>query len=88
MGEVAGQSAATLEKEIQKLSYEAPAPGSAQRTGGMWDRVASWFKREVGMAYLATADPGAKDRDWARVMDQIMSAKSGETLRRWKIAAD
>jgi len=54
VGDVAGQSAATLEKEIQKLSDEVQAPGSAERIGGMWDRVASWFKREAGQAHQTT----------------------------------
>jgi hypothetical protein len=43
--------------------------------------------REVGMTYLATAGPGAAERDWDWVLNQIMSTKSDETLRRWKIAA-
>ena len=36
---------------------------------------------------MASADPGAKDRDWKWVMDQILSTKTGETLRRWNSAA-
>ena len=51
MGDVDGQSAATLEKDIQKLSGELQAPGSAEKIGGMWDKVASWFRREAGQAH-------------------------------------
>src|SRR5512136_2869579 len=54
VGDVAGQSAATLEKEIQKLSGELQAPGSAEKIGGMWDRVASWFRREASQAHQTT----------------------------------
>ena len=54
VGDVAGQSAATLEKDIQKLSGELQTPGSAEKIGGMWDRVASWFRREASQAHQTT----------------------------------
>ena len=56
VGDLAGQSAATLEKDIQKLSDELQAPGSAEKIGGMWDRVANWFKREAGQAHQTTTN--------------------------------
>ena len=54
VGDVAGQSAATLEKDIQKLSGELQTPGSAEKIGGMWDKVASWFRREANQAHQTT----------------------------------
>lgn len=54
VGDSAGQSAANLEKDIQKLSGELENPGSADKIGGMWDRVTSWFKREAGQAHQTT----------------------------------
>ena len=56
VGDAAGQSAATLEKDIQKLSGELQTPGSAEKIGGMWDKVASWFRREAGQAHQTTTN--------------------------------
>ncbi len=56
VGDTAGQSAANLEKEIQKLSAELQTPGAADKIGGMWDRVASWFRREAGQAHQTTTN--------------------------------
>ena len=56
VGDTAGQSAANLEKDIQKLSGELETPGSADKIGGMWDRVTSWFKREAGQAHQTTTN--------------------------------
>lgn len=50
----AGGPAASLEKEIQKLSSELQTPGAADKIRGMWDKVASWFKRESGQAHQTT----------------------------------
>ena len=42
--------AADLEKEIEKVSGELEKPGVAEKIRGMWDKAASWFKRESGQA--------------------------------------
>jgi hypothetical protein len=73
----------------EQISLRTKNPEEAQRllfarNEAVRDTLVS---REVGMAYPASADPGAKERDWKWVMDQVLSTKSGETLRRWKIAA-
>ena len=54
----AGGPAAALEKDIQKLSGELQTPGAADKIRGMWDKVASWFKRESGQAHQTGAAPG------------------------------
>ena len=56
VGDAAGQSAESLEKEIQKLSGELQTPGAAEKIGGMWNRVASWFRREAGQAHQTTTN--------------------------------
>jgi hypothetical protein len=56
VGDTAGQSAESLEKEIQKLSGELQTPGAAEKIGGMWNRVASWFRREAGQAHQTTTN--------------------------------
>jgi len=56
VGDAAGQSASTLEKDIQKLSGELQTPGAADKIGGMWDKVASWFRREAGQARQTTTN--------------------------------
>ena len=56
VGDMAGQSASTLEKEIQKLSSELQTPGAADKIGGMWDRVTSWFRPEAGQAHQTTTN--------------------------------
>ncbi len=53
----ASVSAGDLEKEIQKLSGELENPSAADKIRGMWDKVASWFKRESGQAHQ-TGAPG------------------------------
>jgi integrase len=42
--------------------------------------------REVGMAYLAGADAGAKTRTWQWALDQMVDTKAGETRKRWETA--
>ena len=54
VGDVSGQSASSLEKDIQKLSGELETPGSADKIRSMWDKVTSWFKREAGQAHQTT----------------------------------
>ncbi len=54
VGDTAGQPAENLERDIQKLSGELETPGSADKIGGLWDRVTSWFKREAGQAHQIT----------------------------------
>jgi integrase len=72
----------------EQVSLRTKDPEEAQRllfarNEAVRDTLVS---REVGMAYLASADPGAKERDWKWVMDQVLSVKKGETLHRWKTA--
>src|SRR5690242_9503618 len=43
---------------------------------------------QIARAYLNAADPKLTTRTWQEVMDQIVSEKNGETLRRWSIAVD
>lgn len=54
----------------------------ARNEAGRDARVA----REVGLAYLATADPDAKTRTWAWVLGQMVVARAGDTRRRWETA--
>jgi hypothetical protein len=43
---------------------------------------------QIARAYLNAANPKLTTRTWQEVMDQIVSEKSGETLRRWSIAVN
>jgi hypothetical protein len=52
--ERAGQAVNNLEKEMERLSGEMEATGAADKIRGMWDEVASWFKRESGQAHEGT----------------------------------
>lgn len=54
----------------------------ARNEAGRDARVA----REVGLAYLATADPEARTRTWRWVLDQLVTARTGDTRRRWETA--
>jgi hypothetical protein len=56
VGDAAGQPAANLEKEIQKLSGELQAAGAADKIGGMWNRVAGLFRRGPGQAHQTTTN--------------------------------
>jgi hypothetical protein len=49
--DTAGKPVADLEKEIQKLSGDVQSPGAADKIRAMWDKAASWFKRESGQAH-------------------------------------
>ena len=49
--DAAGKPVADLEKEIQKLSGDVQSPGAADKIRAMWDKAASWFKRESGQAH-------------------------------------
>jgi hypothetical protein len=52
--ERAGQAVNNLEKDIERLSGEMQTTGAADKIRGMWDEVASWFKRESGQAHRST----------------------------------
>jgi len=51
IGEEAGKSVAELQKDIEKLSGELQTPGAADKIRGMWEKAASWFRRESGQAH-------------------------------------
>jgi hypothetical protein len=45
-----------LYSHIPSLSRREQSPGSAEKIGGMWDKVASWFRREAGQAHQTTTN--------------------------------
>jgi len=51
-----------------------------------YSTAATSINLQIARAYLNAADPKLTTRTWQEVMDQIVSEKSGETLRRWSIA--
>jgi integrase len=55
------------------------AKNEAQQLGGL--------SLEIARTYLKACDPTYTTRTWGHVMDAIMSTKEGETLVRWKMAA-
>jgi integrase len=54
------------------------AKNEAKQLGGL--------SLEIARTYLKACDPSYTTRTWQHVMDSILSAKSGETLVRWKMA--
>lgn len=60
MDEPSAKPVADLEKEIDTLSTQLHASGTADKIGGMWNRVASWFTREPGQTQ-ATASTAEKN---------------------------
>jgi hypothetical protein len=48
MDEASAKPVADLEKEIDTVSNQLQTSGTADRIGGMWNRVSSWFTREPG----------------------------------------
>lgn len=51
LAEDAGNAVADLQKDMDKLSSELQSPGAADKIRGMWEKVASWFRRESGQAH-------------------------------------
>lgn len=63
VGDEAGKPVADLQDEIEKLSGELQGAGAADKIRGMWEKVASWFKRESGQAHqTATAQPAEQPK--------------------------
>lgn len=42
--------------------------------------------RQIGMAYLSSADPTLVERNWEDVMKDVIKDKTGPTLKRWNTA--
>ena len=64
-------------KAAQRLLY---AKNEAFRT------PTSAINLQIARAYLTAADPKLITRTWQEVMEQVVSEKTGETLRRWTTA--
>ena len=69
--DAAGKPVADLEKEIQKLSGDVQSPGAADKIRAMWDKAASWFKRESGQAQQTSTTP--KEATPAQVKEKSAS---------------
>ena len=54
IGVEAGKPVIDLQNDIQKLSGELQKPETAGKIRGLWEKVASWFKRESGQAVTTT----------------------------------
>ena len=61
MDETSAKPVADLEKEIDTLSTQLQGSGTADKIGGMWNRVASWFTREPGQTQQTTASTAEKN---------------------------
>jgi hypothetical protein len=48
MDEASAKPVADLEKEIDALSSQLQTSGAADKIGGLWNRVGTWFTREPG----------------------------------------
>ena len=57
IGTEAGKPVADLQNDIQKLSGELQKPETAGKIRGMWEKVASWFKREPSQAVTTPPAP-------------------------------
>lgn len=72
----------------QQASLRTKDRGEAERLAYAKNESArdAMVSREVGLAYLSSADPAARTRNWEWVIDQIIQSKKGETRRRWEVA--
>jgi hypothetical protein len=60
MDEPSAKPVADLEKEIDTLSTQLQASGTADKIGGMWNRVGTWFTREPGQTQQTSGTTGQK----------------------------
>jgi hypothetical protein len=60
MDESSATPVADLEREIHTLSSQLQASGTADRIGGMWNRVSSWFTREPGQTQQTSGTTAQK----------------------------
>ena len=61
MDETSAKPVADLEREIDTLSSQLLASGTAEKIGGLWNRVSSWFTREPGQTQPTSASMGSRD---------------------------
>jgi len=60
VGTEAGKPVAELQNALEKLSGELQSAGTADKIGGMWEKVTCWFKRETGQARQTTVNQPAE----------------------------